>query len=60
MKTLHAFLVHADGHDFGIYLAHDEQGARDACAFDAGYADEAEMVARLEQPSNLIAQSVCG
>ena len=50
--------VSASGTVFGIYGAEDEQAARDACAQDAGYKDEADMVKRLEQPSALIATLV--
>lgn len=47
------FEVSANGCVFGIYEAADEQGARDACAVDAGYKSEADMIAQLEQPSEL-------
>lgn len=50
--------VSANGSVFGVYEADDEQGARDACARDAGYKSEAEMVVRLEQPSELGAVEV--
>jgi hypothetical protein len=38
---------------FGIYLAADAQGARDACARDAGYESEVDF-----QPSVLVARDV--
>jgi hypothetical protein len=40
----------------GFYEASNEQGARDAFAADAGYRDEADMVAQLEQPSEIRAE----
>jgi hypothetical protein len=40
----------------GIYEAADEQGARDACARDAGYQSEADMVEQIEQPSEMVAK----
>ena len=52
MKT---FLVSANGHVFGSYQADSANQARDLCAVDAGYESEAEMVARLAQPSELVA-----
>lgn len=52
------YRVSANGHDFGVYCAESEQGARDACAQDAGYESESEMVSRLERPSDLIAELV--
>jgi hypothetical protein len=52
------YQVSANGTEFGIYEATDEQGARDACAQDAGYKSEADMVAKLEQPGELIAELV--
>ncbi len=50
------YTVSANGTEFGQYEADDEQGARDACARDAGYASEKEMVQRLDQPSDLVAE----
>jgi hypothetical protein len=52
------FEVFANGHSFGIYEAETEQDARDACARDAGYESEANMVERLEKPSQLKAVEV--
>lgn len=52
------FQVEANGIVFGIYEAQDAQGARDACAVEAGYKSEADMVARLEQDSELVAIEV--
>lgn len=52
------FEVSANGTVFGVYEADDEQGARDACAQDAGYKSEADMVARLERKSELEAVAV--
>ncbi len=47
------FTVLANSVVFGTYEAEDAQGARDACARDAGYASEAQMVETLGQPSEL-------
>jgi len=52
------FEVFANDLSFGIYEAETEQDARDACARDAGYESEADMVERLEQPSQLKAVEV--
>lgn len=49
------FEVTANGFLYGIYEAADEQGARDACAIDAGYESEAQMAETLERPSQLVA-----
>lgn len=49
------FEVFANDVTFGIYEAEDAQGARDACAVDAGYQSEADMVKQLERPSELVA-----
>ncbi len=49
------YQVSANGQVFGTYEADSEQAARDLCAQDAGYKDEADMVAQLEQPSELVA-----
>jgi hypothetical protein len=49
------FEVSGNGRVFGIYEADDAQGARDACAVAAGYKGEADMVATLGQPSDLVA-----
>jgi len=50
------FTVWANDGVFGPYEADDEQGARDACARDAGYDSEAQMVETLEQQSELRAK----
>jgi len=50
------YTVSANGIEFGQYEADDEQGARDACARDAGYDSELDMEDRLEQPSELVAE----
>lgn len=52
------YIVHANGTVFGTYEAGSDQAARDLCAQDAGYKSEAEMVERLEQPSELVAELV--
>lgn len=49
------FQVSANGQVFGIYEGETEQDARNACAADAGYKSEADMVAQLEEPSELVA-----
>jgi hypothetical protein len=56
MHTL--YRVHANGTTFGDYLADDTQGARNACAMDAGYASEADMERQLERPSGLVAEPI--
>lgn len=38
------FQVSANGQVFGVYEGQTEQDARDACAIDAGYKSEADMV----------------
>ncbi|WP_326526708.1 hypothetical protein [Dokdonella sp.] len=48
--------VWANSGVFGPYEANDEQGARDACARDAGYESEEQMAETLEQPSDLQAK----
>lgn len=48
----------ANGQLFGTYEASSEQEARDLCAQDAGYKDEADMVKQLEQDSELEAVEV--
>jgi hypothetical protein len=53
---MNKFQVSANGTIFGVYEAATEQDARDLCAQDAGYKTEADMVARLEQPSALVAE----
>lgn len=49
------YKVSASGREFGTYEGDSEQGARDLCAQDAGYKDEADMVAQLQRPSSLVA-----
>jgi hypothetical protein len=44
----------------GVFTADSEQAARDLAAQDAGYKSEADMVAQLEQPSELVAADVTG
>jgi hypothetical protein len=46
------------GGSFGIYPAADAQAARDACAQGAGYDSEADMIAQIDQPSELVARDV--
>lgn len=58
MKMTKQFEVSANGTVFGIYEADDAQGARDACAVDAGYKSEADMAEQLEQASELVATEV--
>jgi hypothetical protein len=50
------YQVSANGYVFGTYEAATEQEARDLCAQDAGYKSESDMEARLEQPSDLVAE----
>lgn len=52
------FEVSANGQVFGIFAASSEQAARDLCAREAGYKDEADMVDQLEQASELVAVEV--
>ena len=52
--------VSANGTIFGLYQGYDEQAARDACARDAGYSSEDDMVDRLEEPSGLEARLIYG
>lgn len=54
------FEVRANGTALGTYEADDAQGARDACAVDAGYKSEADMTERLDQTSNLVATVIEG
>jgi hypothetical protein len=42
----------------GIFKARDEQHARDLCAKDAGYKNEAHMIEFTEQPSKLFAAAL--
>lgn len=58
MATTLQFEVSANGHVFGIFAASSEQAARDLCAKEAGYEDEADMVDRLKQASELVAVEV--
>lgn len=51
------FQISANGQVFGIFEAATEQEARDLCAQDAGYKSEADMVAQLERPSELVAEA---
>ena len=51
----HKYEVSASGTVFGIYEADSEQEAKDECAKDAGYKNEADMIDRLEQPSIFMA-----
>lgn len=55
MKT---FNVTANACEFGLIEATTAQQARDIAAQMAGYESEADMVARLEQPSEIIAIEV--
>jgi len=50
------YQVSANGAVFGTYEAATEQEARDLCAQDAGYKDEADMVYQIERPSELVAE----
>ena len=52
------FLVSANVITMGVFIADTEQAARDQAAVMAGYRSEADMVAQLEQPSELVAKSV--
>ncbi len=52
------YQVSANGHVFGTFEAESEQQARDLCAQEAGYKSEADMVAQLEQPSELVAEII--
>ena len=47
----------ANGLVFGIYDAESEQAASDLCCLDACYLSEKDMVERLEQPSELVAEA---
>lgn len=49
------FRVWANACDFGLIEAQSEQEARDKAAQMAGYQSEAEMQARLDQPSEVVA-----
>lgn len=58
MSTSSSFEVSANGTVFGVYSATNEQEARDLCAQDAGYKSEADMMAQLDQPSDLVAREL--
>ena len=58
MTMIKQFEVSANDVALGVYEATCEQAARDACAIDAGYTSEADMVERLERPSDLVAVEV--
>jgi len=47
-----------NGHSFGVFLATDEQAARDACARDSGYESEADMIELHDGMSHLVARDV--
>ncbi|WP_291519320.1 hypothetical protein [Acidovorax sp.] len=49
------YQVEANGTVFGEYEANSENEALDLCAQDAGYKSVADMVERLNQPSQLVA-----
>jgi hypothetical protein len=53
-----AFNVVANACDFGIIEAETAQEARDIAAQDAGYKSEADMVARLGEPSEIVVTEV--
>lgn len=53
-KTI--YRVTANGVVMGDYGVNTAQEARDMAAQDAGYESEAEMVQRLDQPSELVAE----
>ena len=52
------YQVEANACDFGIIEASDEQDAKDQAAQMAGYKSEADMVAQLEQPSEIVATEI--
>ena len=54
------FHVKANEADFGIIKAGSAQEARNIAAAMAGYASEAEMSARLEQKSEIVAVELQG
>lgn len=56
--TQDKFEVSANGHLFDRYDAETEQQAKDLCAQEAGYQSEADMVAQLERPSELVAVKI--
>jgi hypothetical protein len=53
-----AFIVTANVITCGVFVADTEAAARDVAAQDAGYRSEADMVAQLEQPSELVATPI--
>lgn len=55
---MYLFDVIANDLHLGYYIAEGPQDARDQAAKDAGYLDEADMVARLELPSELTTRAV--
>lgn len=50
-----SYTVSANGITFGTFYASSEQEARDLCAQEAGYRDEADLSAALGYPSELVA-----
>jgi hypothetical protein len=52
------FLVYSNDASFGIFEAEDEQQAIDACAREAGYESERDMIRQLNGASTLIAKVV--
>ena len=52
------FNVYANACEFGLIDAATEQEARDLAAQMAGYESEADMVERLGQPSEIVAEAV--
>jgi len=54
---MNKYHVYANECDFGIIEAATDQDARDMAAQMAGYLSEADMIARLECPSELVTVS---
>jgi len=52
---MNKYHVSANECDFGIIQATTEQKAKDLAAQMAGYRSEADMIARLESPSEMVA-----
>ena len=52
---MNTYQISANGTIFGDYAGTTVQAAKDDCARDAGYASEADMVKKLEQPSEFVA-----
>lgn len=50
------YAVHANPCDFGLIVANSEQDPHDLAAQMAGNKSEAEMVERLGQPSDIVAE----